>query len=78
MTSKQINDKIGADLERLKENGFRGQARRELEELMDRFGGEEVLQGIKALRECLEEEATPMTEPPEKTLRSGKNRRAMK
>ena len=57
MTSKQINDKIGADLERLMETGFRDQARRELETLMEAHGGEEVLHGIKSLRECFEEEA---------------------
>lgn len=56
MTEKQINDKIEADLERLIEQGFKDQARRELELLMGRFGGEEVLQGIKALREWLDEE----------------------
>ena len=56
MTEKQINDKIEADLKRLIEQGFRDQARRELEVLMGRFGGEEALQGIKALRECLDEE----------------------
>jgi uncharacterized protein HemY len=56
MTEMQINDKIEADLERLIEQGFKDQARRELELLMGRFGGEEVLQGIKALREWLDEE----------------------
>jgi hypothetical protein len=56
MSAEQINDKIEADLERLIEQGFRDQVRRELEMLMDSFGGEEVLQGIKTLRECLDEE----------------------
>jgi hypothetical protein len=56
MTEMQINDKIEADLERLIEQGFKDQARRELELLMGRFGGEEVLQGVKALREWLDEE----------------------
>ena len=56
MNGEQINKKIEADLNQLMETGLRDQARRELESLMDRFGGEEVLQGIQSLRECFEEE----------------------
>lgn len=56
MTSKQIHDKIEADLNQLTETGLRDQARRELESLMDRFGGEEVLDGIQSLRECFDKE----------------------
>ena len=57
MSADKTNAKIASDLERLMETGFRDQARRELETLMDRFGGEEVLHGIKSLRECFEAEA---------------------
>ena len=57
MSADKTNAKIASDLERLMETGFRDQARRDLETLMDRFGGEEVLHGIKSLRECFEGEA---------------------
>jgi hypothetical protein len=57
MSNEQIHAKFASDLERLKETGFRDQARRNLESLMDQFGGEEVLHGIKSLRECFEEES---------------------
>jgi len=57
MSDEQINAKLAADLNRLMENGFRDQARRGFEALIDRHGGEEVLHGIQALRECLEEES---------------------
>jgi hypothetical protein len=57
MSNEQIHAKFASDLERLKETGFREQARRDLESLMDQFGGEEVLHGIKPLGECFEGEA---------------------